>query len=72
MHDFIQHLSFPPFPAESRRGSNTAGAAPGRQTKAATREPLRRVLRSVTDTRARLFARARAEVGGNRKSRIEN
>jgi hypothetical protein len=68
MHDFIQNLSFAPFPFGSSSGGHTAGAVPGRLTTAATGEPLRAVLRSFNEIPAfRPSPRRKA-----RKSRIEN
>jgi hypothetical protein len=70
MHDFIQHLSFSPFPSESSSGGNTAGAAPGRLTTAAAVEPLRAALRSFNETPAPAF-RPGPRRGGP-KSSIQN
>jgi hypothetical protein len=70
MHDFIQHLSFSPFPAESSSGGNTSGAAPGRRTTATTIEPLRAVLRSFDEAPVPSFRPSPRQRG--LKSKSEN
>jgi hypothetical protein len=67
MHDFIQHLSFSPFPSKNDSGGSTTGAVPGRLTTAAPMGPLRGVLLSFNEAPVPSFRPSPRQRGLNSK-----